>query len=130
MDIDISINMEPDNISRFIKVMEKLSLTPRAPIPAETLLDKDKINQIIKEKNALVFTFIDINHPFRQVDIFLTESHSYENLLPNSDTIKIQHHKIYVVSKKKLIELKKAIHPPRPKDLFDINELQKIITRT
>ncbi len=127
MDIDIAVNMDRDNLRRFIDVMKELQLTPRAPISAESLLDKAKITMIINEKHALVFTFIDVDQPFRQVDLFLTNSHSYKNLIPDADIVKIQDYNVVIASKKKLIELKKAINPPRQKDLIDINELQKLL---
>ncbi len=51
--------------------MEQLKLNPRVPVPPMTLLDPETVRQIVEEKHALVFTFVDFNRPTRQVDIFL-----------------------------------------------------------
>lgn len=123
LDLDISIDMKQENIKRFINVLKDTQLEPRVPIPSETLLDPEKINTLIKEKNARVFTFTDPEKPWKQVDIFLTEDYSYNRLLSDSVTIEIGGYPMLVISKEKLIAMKRGITPLRSKDALDINEL-------
>lgn len=127
MDLDLAVNMHHHNLSIFIDVMKNLKLVPRVPIPAEMLLDPEKVDMMIKEKNALVFTFIDIDFPVRQVDLFLKKSHSYEILKNDADLFEIEGKSFNAISKKKLIELKKSVVPPRKKDLWDIEVLENLI---
>ena len=82
-----------------------------------------------EEKNALVFTFFDKGNPFRQVDVFIADGFSYAALEEHVETVDIGGMKINLISKKKLLEMKKAIRPPRDKDLFDIQVLDRIINK-
>ena len=123
MDLDIALDMEPKNVQRFLGAVEELEMVPRAPIPPETLLDQAAIEHIIAEKQALVFTFIDLKNPFKQIDIFLTQEHCYDVLVKDSVPLEIEGHQLRVVSPDKLIEMKKSVHPMRTKDLMDIHML-------
>ncbi len=126
MDIDAAIAMNIENLEKFLAVMKRNSMVPRAPVPAEELLDPSKRTAMVKEKGAIVFTFIDNDKPFKQLDVFLTESLSYEALVEDVDVFQIGNSQVKVLSKKKLISLKRAVVPVRTKDLFDIEELSKL----
>lgn len=127
LDLDLSVSMEPDNLKRFLRVMKKLKLKPRVPVPADSLLDPEQRRMMIDEKNALVFTFLDIENPFRQVDFFLTDEFSFDRLYRHTDELHIGRHTVKLLSKEKLVEMKRAIEPVRDKDMFDINVLEKLI---
>lgn len=127
MDIDLAVDMSPDNLERFVRVMHDLSLRPNVPVPAEFIMDPENVRRIVEEKNAIVFTFIDPNNPLKHVDLFLTANHSYANLFAESITIEILGRPVRIVSKKKLLKLKRSVAPPRPKDLHDIAELERLL---
>jgi hypothetical protein len=127
MDLDISIDLTDDNIRKFLKTMKSLNLVPRAPVPADSLLDPAKRDLMINDKNALVFTFIDTKNPFRQVDIFLIDKLSYDFLKDDVETISVSNYEIKLVSKKGLLKMKRAIKPRRDKDVFDIHVLKRLI---
>lgn len=127
LDLDLSVNVEPENLKRFLRVMKKLKLRPRVPVPAETLLDPEQRRLMIDEKNALVFTFIDIDNPYRQVDFFLQDVFSYDRLNQHTEELYIGRYAVKLLSKEKLLEMKKAIEPARDKDMFDINVLERLI---
>jgi hypothetical protein len=129
LDLDISVDMRPENIRRLIQTMSGLGLVPRAPVPPETLLHPGAIEKIIKEKGALVFTFLDPKDPLRHVDVFLTQELSYEALAPDAPIRKLDGYDVRVVSAKHLLRLKQAIRPPRDKDILDIAMLKKIVER-
>jgi len=130
IDLDLSVDMQEINLQRFLKAMKQLGLSPRAPVPAESLLDPLKREIMIKEKNALVFTFIDTKNPYRQVDVFLTDMHSYDSLKQGSEEIMLGGQQVKLVSKETLLKMKKKIDPPRDKDLFDIQMLEKILRKS
>jgi hypothetical protein len=126
LDLDISLEMEPVNILKFLDVIKRSNLIPRAPIPSETLLDPEKIKLLIREKNARVFTFTDKDKPWRQIDIFLTDDHAYNHILSDTVTILIGGYKMLVVNKERLILMKQAVIPIREKDIHDIKELTRL----
>lgn len=127
MDIDISLDLDDSNLKRFLNVMKKLNLQPRVPVPPESILDTAKREKMIKEKGALVFTFIDPDKPYNQVDIFLEEDKSYNELSKDIKKVNIADMEINILSIEKLIEMKENINPPRGKDLLDITELRNIL---
>ena len=127
IDIDLSLYMTRDNIRKFIEVMKKEGMRPNVPVSADVLLDPTMIKKMIEEKHAIVFSFIHPDELFKRVDIFLTEDLSYSNLVKNSEIMKLGKSNIRIVSKKKLLELKKAISPLRNKDIFDIKALEEIL---
>lgn len=126
MDLDLSVDMDPDNLRRFLDALKELNLTPGAPIPAESILDEKLRQFIVREKNAAVFSFIDSDNPYRQVDVMLTDEGAYDRLLPESDVVRIGGYPVRIVSKKGLIHMKEQLRHPREKDLQDIRELRKL----
>ncbi len=127
IDIDISLDLEHTNLERFLFFIKKMNFVPRVAIPANFILDPLKRKMMVEEKNALVFTFIDPDKPYRQIDIFLEENKSYKKLINDTVKINIDNIKINILSVEKLIDMKKDIVPPRDKDLLDIKELQAIL---
>ena len=125
MDVDIAVATDPENFSRFIGVMEDLGLKPRVPVDPRTLLDDRVLDNIINEKHALVFSFLDPDLPTRHVDIFLRNDLNHEALSPHVDPVQCRGRVLKVVSKQKLLDIKLAISPPRTKDRIDIEFLQK-----
>jgi hypothetical protein len=125
MDVDIAVATDPENFSRFIGVMEDLGLKPRVPVDPRTLLDDRVLDNIINDKHALVFSFLDPDLPTRHVDIFLRNDLNHEALSPHVETVQFRSRVLKVVSKQKLLDIKLAISPPRTKDRIDIEFLQK-----
>jgi hypothetical protein len=126
LDLDLSVDMERENVLKLLSELKKLNLVPRAPVAAEVLLDPAEVAEIVKTKHALVFTFVDLEKPFRQVDVFLTHDFSFPALAPFSEEIKLEGERVRVIAKSKLIEMKRAIQPPRDKDEMDIRGLSGV----
>jgi hypothetical protein len=127
VDLDLIVDLKEANLRAFLKAMKHLKLKPRVPIPDEALLDPAKRQIMVEEKNALVFTFIDLKNPFRQVDIFITDKVSFDVLKHDVEIIQIEGFPVKLLSKEKLLEMKKTIDPVREKDIFDINALEKVL---
>lgn len=100
MNLDAAVSLEKENIEKFLVAMEELRLVPRLPVPAESLLDPDKIRIMCEEKNALVFTFIDPKCSIRQVDFFLAKELSYDSLKNDFEEMDLDGQKIKVLTKK------------------------------
>ncbi|MBN1759189.1 MAG: hypothetical protein JW863_12765 [Chitinispirillaceae bacterium] len=87
--LDIALDMMKDNLHNFLAVMKKEQMQPRAPVPAESILDQELLQQFVQKKGALFFTFHDPHRPYRQIDLLLTQETSYEQLINSSDEIRI-----------------------------------------
>ena len=126
LDLDIAVSLDQENLHRFLSALRQLKLVPRAPLPAETILDREQIQRVIREKNALVFTFWSPCEPYKQVDMFLTRENSFDDLVSGAHTLTIWGRRILVASRQKLIEMKSRVQPLREKDIIDILELRRI----
>lgn len=125
MGVDLAVAMTSNNLPGFIRVMRELRLKPRVPIAPESLLDPVVVEAMVREKHALVFTFVDPEFPLRQVDIFLRNDLSYENLLPDSEWVELGSISVRILTKQKLLALKRGIRPLRAKDALDIEYLSR-----
>lgn len=81
---------------------------------------------MVEEKHAIVFMLADPRMPFRKVDVFLTEELSYEHLVTDSVPVDIPGMPLRIVSLGRLLALKRAVDPPRNKDLFDIRAIERL----
>jgi len=129
LDLDIAVSPDPTNLRRFIETLNQLKFIPRAPVPAETILHPERIEMLIREKNALVFTFWCPGEPYKQIDMFLTHENSFDGLVSDARMLTVCGRTVLVASRQKLIEMKRRIDPIRDKDLSDIHALQ-IIEKT
>ena len=127
MDLDIALDLSIANVDKFVSVMKQLKLTPRVPVPPEILADPEKVRWIVEEKHAVVFTFWDIDDPFRHIDVFLAKNLSFEIFAEDADIVEFEGRKVKVVSRRKLIDIKQQVFPPRPKDIQDIEELKRLM---
>jgi hypothetical protein len=126
LDLDVAVSLDPENLGRFLSALDQLHLVPRAPIPATSILDAARVEELIREKNALVFTFWNPQEPYKQIDMFLTRENSFDDLVADAHALIIRGRTIRVASRRKLIEMKSRVRPIREKDLSDIKALTKI----
>jgi hypothetical protein len=126
LDVDLALNMEPENIGKFIRVMQELRLQPRVPVPARDLMSPEAVERMMSEKDAVVLSFVDFDRPLRHVDVFLRRDLSFEELSNGADVILVEGREIKIINVTKLLEIKRAILPLRDKDLTDIKQLAKL----
>lgn len=126
LDLDISVSLTTQNLERFIGVMEKQGLVPRVPVPPKSLLDPDVRTMMIEEKNALVFTFIDLDDPRKHVDMFLTDDLSFEAMCVGCKKVHVDGRSVKIAGINKLLQLKESIDPLRDKDQIDIRVLKEL----
>lgn len=129
LDLDLVVEMTRENVQRLIDVFYAIQLTPRVPEKPEVLLEPEAVRRMRDEKNAMVFSFWDINNPFRQVDIFITPAPSYSDVFSDSKKVDVKGTAVYLASPDRLIEMKRNVNPMRPKDISDVSELLKIKRR-
>jgi hypothetical protein len=126
LDLDIAVSLERTNLLRFISTLNQLKFIPRAPVPAETILNRERVEMLIREKNALVFTFWCPGEPYKQIDMFLTRENSFDGLVADARMLTVRGRAVLVASRRKLIEMKRRVEPIRDQDLSDIQALQII----
>jgi hypothetical protein len=125
-DLDIAVAPDQTNLLRFISTLNQLKFIPRAPVPAETILNRELVEMLIREKNALVFTFWCPRQPYHQIDMFLTRENSFDGLVSDARMLTVCGRTVLVASRRRLIEMKRRVEPIREQDLDDIEALQTI----
>ena len=128
LDLDIAVSPDQTNLRRFISTLKHLKFIPRAPVPAEIILNRERVEALIREKNALVFTFWCPGEPYKQIDMFLTRENSFDGLVSDARMLTVCGRTVLVASRRKLIEMKRRVEPIRDQDLSDIQALQTIET--
>ncbi|MBW2000247.1 MAG: hypothetical protein JRJ29_20095 [Deltaproteobacteria bacterium] len=124
VDLDIMVDLSEENLSRVISGMEKLGYLPRAPVEPLDLVSKEKRERWVKEKGAVVFTFVHKEKPYRQVDVFLSNPVAFDEAYGRRRDMQIGDAKLSLISMDDLIALKQAVG--RPRDLEDVHHLKKI----
>ncbi len=124
MDLDIMVDLSDKNLSKVVDVMEKSGYTPRVPVNPHEFISEEKRDEWIKEKGAVVFTFIDLKKPFKQIDIFLSNPIDFEEAYSRREVMTIAGAKVSIASIDDLIKMKSST--ARPRDMEDIHHLERI----
>jgi hypothetical protein len=124
MDLDIMIDLSEENLTKVVEIMGTLGYSPRVPVnPAEFISEKNR-EEWIKQKGAVVFTFIHQKQPYRHIDIFLNNPIDFGEAFSRKETMRIGGIMINVASIDDLIKMKSCTQ--RPRDIEDKVHLEKI----
>ncbi|HMV81472.1 MAG TPA: hypothetical protein PKA14_26330, partial [Leptospiraceae bacterium] len=81
-DVDVILSEEKENLVKFIESMRRLGYVPKLPVKADVLLDDEKINIWIKDRNLKAFTFYNTKDNYKVVDFLIVHplnfAESYE----------------------------------------------------
>ena len=123
-DLDLMVSLDRDNIAKFVDVMDEFGYKPRIPVKAAELLDSQKRDYWLKEKNMKVFSFYHPHQAISLIDIFIYEPVDYKEMKDHSVKMKIGNLFIPVASIDDLIKMKEI--SARKQDKEDIKALKKI----
>jgi len=124
VDLDIMVDLDERNLEKLIKAMERVNCQPKVPVKPIEFTSEEKRDEWIKEKGAVVFTFIDLEDPIKHIDIFLRNPIDFEKAYQSRKTIHLKDIPISLVSIDDLMELKRL--SGRPRDIEDIYHLKRI----
>jgi hypothetical protein len=122
-DVDLVVDLEKENLQRFLDVMLELGFRPRLPVKPEDLLQEEQRQDWIAKRNLHAFTFWNQDRPFEEVDLLLGESANL-GVLQRVQMVEAGDLKICVVGIDDLIEMKKRVG--RLQDRADIEALRKV----
>lgn len=123
-DLDLIVDLEQENLRRFIQAMKELGYRPRNPVQAEEFLDPANRSRWKQEKGMEVFSFVDPAQPMNLVDVFIEEKIPFHEIEGDLVRITAKGVTIPVVSPMHLKRLKQAAG--RPQDLADIEALEAL----
>lgn len=123
-DLDILVLLDDKNIEKLDAVMKKMKYSERLPIPVTILKDNKKVEQLLKEKGMMAYTFNPPRESLLQVDVIIDESLKFRDIWKRKVVKKIDKFSIPIVSIEDLIKMKKKAN--RNQDITDINVLSKL----
>lgn len=123
-DLDLIVDLEPENLKRFIHAMNELGYSPRNPVKAEDLLDPATRGLWKREKVMEVFSFVDPGQPMTLIDVFIEEKIPFGEVMKDLMRFTAKGITIPVVSLAHLKRLKKEAG--RPQDLADIEAIEAL----
>jgi hypothetical protein len=124
-DIDIILDLEGENLLKFVEVAKKLGLKPRVPVKLEDFIDPEKRLSWITDKGMKVFSLYDPENCFFVLDVFVEMPFNFNEAYKQRKKMKFEDTAIPIVSMKDLIEMKKKAG--RPQDRADVFYLEKIL---
>ena len=121
-DLDLIVDLEQENLRRFVKAMQDLGYRPRNPVSAEEFIDPLKRMAWKSEKRMTGFSFAAPAPSMELVDVFIEEVLPFDAIEKELFMVSAKGITIPVLSLKHLKQLKKAAG--RPQDLADIEALE------
>ena len=121
-DVDLIVDLEQENLRRFVQAMTELGYRPRNPVKAEDFLDHAIREEWKREKGMEVFSFIDPAEPMTLIDVFIEEKIPFREVMQDLVRVTAKGISIPVVSLAHLKRLKKAAG--RPQDIADIEAIE------
>jgi len=126
-DLDLVVELAPDNARRAISALARLGFRPRAPVPAEQFADPNARRAWIDEKGLTVFSLWSDRLPEIEVDLFVKEPFQFDEVYARAVRVPLDTTTVTVVSLADLIALKQAAG--RPVDLADVEALHALASR-
>jgi hypothetical protein len=123
-DVDIVMQLVPDNIQRAFAALTTVGYRPSVPISAAQFADADIRNGWIRDKNMQVLQFWSDAHQETPIDLFVTDPFPFEDEYQRA-LVKPLHGSLDVrfVSIPTLIRMKEAAG--RSQDIIDIEHLKQ-----
>ncbi|MBV6418262.1 MAG: hypothetical protein CMLOHMNK_03067 [Steroidobacteraceae bacterium] len=122
-DVDIVVQLVPDNIDRAFRALGSLGYRPSVPVTLTQFADRAVRESWVKDKGMQVLQFWSDAHRETSVDIFVTEPFAFDDEYQRA-LVKPLHDKLSIrfVSLRTLICMKQEAG--RPQDLLDVEQLK------
>jgi predicted nucleotidyltransferase len=125
-DLDLVVQLQPDNARRAIEALSRLGFRPRAPVDAAGFADPATRQAWIREKHVTVFSFWSAAHPDLEVDLFVAEPFDFEAVHRRGLRVRLDQAETTIPSIEDLIALKRTVD--RPRDREDIAALEALLS--
>jgi hypothetical protein len=124
VDLDLTLAMDDDNLSRFIAVATQFGMTPVNPIPLQSLRDSKQIDIWHKEKGMIAFALQSGQYQEMIVDVLVRPVVTFEKLKEGASVTHLFDSVVQVAGIEDLLVMKRVAN--RLKDRLDIEALERI----
>ena len=126
-DVDLVIDLAPDEARKFMLALVRLGFLPRAPVDPLSFADPEIRAGWIRDKGLQVFSMVDPADPMRVVDVFVDHPTDFDQLWVRAKSVMLGTTTVRIAAIHDLITLKRLAG--RPQDLVDIEQLERIERR-
>jgi hypothetical protein len=123
-DIDLVVQLAPDNIIPAFEALGELGFGPRVPVTAEQFADRETRESWIRDKGMTVLNFFSQEHRATTVDVFVQEPFDFDAAYEEALQADAEGIPFRCVDIDRLIAMKEEA--ARPVDLEDIRHLRMI----
>jgi hypothetical protein len=122
-DVDLIVDLDPENVRRATAALAKLGYRPRAPVPLEEFADPVKRAEWIRDKGLTVFSLFSADHSATELDLFVEAPLDFEQAYRTAARMEVAPGVVATfVGLPELMRLKRQAG--RTQDLLDIEKLQ------
>lgn len=123
VDLDLVIDLVPDNALKAVEALGELGLRPRIPVAAKDFANEEIRTGWVTERNLIVFSMWHPDKPAIEVDLFAAPPIDPATLLADAELVSLGGLQVLVASRAHLIEMKRLAG--RMQDLADIEVLTR-----
>jgi hypothetical protein len=123
-DLDLIVQLSPENARDALRALEGLGFQPIAPVPAAMFADASARRTWVEDKGMTVFGLWSDRFPGLEVDLFASEPLDFDAAYARAVRVQLSSTFATVVGLEDLVALKKAAG--RPIDLADIEALRAL----
>ena len=121
VDLDIVLDLVPDNTRNAIDALTAIGLQPRLPVAASDFANEEIRQAWVDQRNLIVFSMWNPKNAAVEVDLFAAPPIEPSELIGSADLLPLGDIVVPVASRHHLIAMKKIAG--RPQDLADIAAL-------
>ncbi len=123
-DLDLIVDLEEKNLGKLFDALNGVGYVPKVPVRKEQFVDARQRRKWQKQKNMIVFSFVELKPPLKLVDMFIDPPISFKEVFAQSKIGNLEGVRVRFLGIDHLIHLK--VLASRFKDLQDIAQLRAI----
>jgi hypothetical protein len=123
-DLDLVVELSPDNLGRALDALEKSGFRPRPPVPLRLFADPETRRSWIETKHMEVFSLWHADLPGFEVDLFVEEPFDFDQAWDRRVDVQLDSTHAPVVCLGDLLDLKRR--SGRARDLEDAEALETL----
>jgi len=123
-DVDVLLDLEDDNVSRFVGLMQEWGFKPKVPVAITEFAEKEKREDWIKNKHMKAFNLVNHEWAIKEIDVIIDSPVDYTQGVQHSRIMVLQGVPISIVSIDDLIKMKAITD--RQQDIADIRYLKEL----
>lgn len=123
-DLDLVIQLAPDNVRKALEALETLGYRPRAPVPLRGFADEAMRGRWVREKGLVVFSLWSPDRSGLEVDLFAEEPFDFEAVFARSLEVPLDRESARVIGLDDLLAMKRRVG--RHRDREDVEALEAL----